>query len=508
MPSVADIEPLPVRNSVQRGECSQIELTPDTPSFVLSAEHRSYRHQFSNIYFARLVLLKSIVEERARERWRGLRGSPPLVPRVLDVVTSQVCFIVGTVYMNMPQKPNVLEDVGRDRSLPEPPAREKYLSSDDEIVLEDDSGRIQLVGEALMRVIDEGGRGIQTGWGNVLVSGVIMAALGRETSSGAFEVKDVCFPGMAPMLHKNPGSSESMEVDTDSRDEWVAFISGLEIDLETITDLRVQMLVEYLTGEGGAQEDDVLQITRLIIAGNSLAPVPISSEAKPSVLENSSRLKRFGQETSNFSPAPTNALGEFLHDIASVMPVHLLPGAKDPSSSLLPQQALPRGMFGDAKSFQNFACETNPVWLGLRTIPSEAGQSDLQRLLYVHSGQSVEDMYKYVPSPPTTRLDLACATLQWRHTAPTAPDTLWCYPYLNTDPFVMKQTPDLYIVGCQPEFATRLVSSNDFDDDSEVERRCRVVLVPSFKDSGCLALVNLRNLEVKCVEFGLLGQYQ
>lgn len=102
------------------------------------------------------------------------------------------------------------------RSLPEPPTKEKYLSADDEIVLEDDSGRIQLVGEALKRVIDEGAKDIQTGWGNVLVSGVIMAALGRETSSGAFEVKDVCFPGMAPMLYKDPSVDEGMEVDS----EW------------------------------------------------------------------------------------------------------------------------------------------------------------------------------------------------------------------------------------------------------------------------------------------------
>lgn len=43
-------------------------------------------------------------------------GSPPLIPRVLDVVKSQLCFIVGTVYIDMLQKPNVLEDVARDVS--------------------------------------------------------------------------------------------------------------------------------------------------------------------------------------------------------------------------------------------------------------------------------------------------------------------------------------------------------------------------------------------------------
>ena len=49
-------------------------------------------------------------------------GSPELVPRVLDVIKSTLCYIVGTVYMEMKKKPNILEDVGRD-------VREKEIAS-------------------------------------------------------------------------------------------------------------------------------------------------------------------------------------------------------------------------------------------------------------------------------------------------------------------------------------------------------------------------------------------
>jgi hypothetical protein len=35
---------------------------------------------------------------------------------VLDVIKGKACFVVGTVYMDMPLKPNVLEDIGRDVS--------------------------------------------------------------------------------------------------------------------------------------------------------------------------------------------------------------------------------------------------------------------------------------------------------------------------------------------------------------------------------------------------------
>lgn len=41
-------------------------------------------------------------------------GNPVMVPRVLDVNKGQLCWIIGTVYMDMPLKPNILEDIGKD----------------------------------------------------------------------------------------------------------------------------------------------------------------------------------------------------------------------------------------------------------------------------------------------------------------------------------------------------------------------------------------------------------
>ena len=51
-------------------------------------------------------------------------------------------------------------------------------------MLEDESGRVVLVGERLSAA--------------GLVTGVIVGALGIETNGGEFEVVDVCFAGMAP----------------------------------------------------------------------------------------------------------------------------------------------------------------------------------------------------------------------------------------------------------------------------------------------------------------------
>ena len=207
------------------------------------------------------------------------------------------------------------------------------------------------------------------------------------------------------------------------------------------------------------------------------------------------------------------------------MPIHLLPGPSDPSGSIMPQQPLPRAMFGGAAGFATFKTETNPTYihLGLGIAEADAdtatsseskgkqkasssstkpGASVTSRTILVTSGQPLDDMFKYVPSPPATRLMLASSTLEWRHIAPTAPDTLWCHPFRGKDPFTINKTPDIYIIGNQPEFRTRMLRS---DEDRKDERRCRIVLVPEFRKTGVLALVNLRTLKVRTVQFAVEG---
>ena len=173
-------------------------------------------------------------------------------------------------------------------------------------MLEDDSGRIQLVGNALRRVIDtlpeENMDDNRLPWADMLVTGIIMAALGFETPSGEFEVKDVCFAGMAPMMYKSfKSDTDAMDVDgkpfstlilfihgrvdSNHQDEWIAVVSGLQFGENP--DFRIQMLLDYLTGEGGGPQEQHVssQISRLIIAGNSLAPVAINIEKQPSITE-------------------------------------------------------------------------------------------------------------------------------------------------------------------------------------------------------------------------------
>ena len=70
------------------------------------------------------------------------------------------------------------------------------------------------------------------------------------------------------------------------------------------------------------------------------------------------------------------------------------------------------------------------------------------------------------------------------------------------DPFIINETPDIYIVGNQPAFKTKLVSEKSADG---VVKRCRIVLVPGFRETGTLVLINMRTLGVRIVRFAVEG---
>lgn len=179
------------------------------------------------------------------------------------------------------------------QSIPPPPPLEKFNSPNDNVMLEDESGRIKLVGDRVKNA--------------QLVTGVIIGALGVETQRGEFEVVDIVYAGMAPQTPVyGAGKEEKMDVDgalcsnclcwsrkcslsgvpvnsppthLSPSDEWVAAISGLDVGSPSSPDAQIQLLVEYLTGEGSGSETQPSpsQISRLIIAGNSLPPVITSS---------------------------------------------------------------------------------------------------------------------------------------------------------------------------------------------------------------------------------------
>jgi DNA polymerase delta subunit 2 len=103
-------------------------------------------------------------------------------------------------------------------------------------------------------------------------------------------------------------------------------------------------------------------------------------------------------------------------------------------------------------------------------------------------------VFKYVDSDD--RLEFAKLTLKCGHLAPTAPDSLWCHPFKDEDPFIIETPPRIYVIGNQPKYETSLYEFTNMVD------KTRIVLLPRFSKEAVVVLVNATTLEVIPVSFG------
>lgn len=325
-------------------------------------------------------------------------------------------FISSHATRNRPTSTNLLGVL--QRWLSAPVTTEKYYSDDDtdQIMLEDESGRIRLVGNKLKSV--------------PLVTGCIIAVMGTETVNGELDVADIKFPDLSPQpgrwaLCKPPTSRvEDEDVEMSGQESRVrggpkvAIVSGLNFSSRDASyAMETNLLVEFLLGEAldPAAQKDIAQISRLIIAGNSVAPD--QREEKP---DRRGAHKKYGYDASSYNSTPFELLDSFLAEILPSIPVTLLPGTNDPSNAAYPQQPVHPAMFPKARAFVPVDTASEPGWLDCVTNPWE-GEVEGWRFLGT-GGQNVDDVFKYIGSDD--RLGMMEGMLRWRCVAPTAPDTL------------------------------------------------------------------------------------
>lgn len=414
------------------------------------------------MYFLRLTKIKPAVEQVAASSWEGtVIGGEEVkkVERVLDVRQGDLCWVGGTVYMDMPLKPNILEDVSKDVRILTPSvsdmqakgvtlfrswktdldqrwisapvsSQQKYFSPDgaDQIMLEDESGRIRLVGDLIQTI--------------PLVTGCIIAVMGTENSSGEFEVIDVKFPDLPsqperwalskpPSTNDDGASKKNGVKNQDSDDEMtdrkpskkIAIVSGLCFSATDASHaLEVNLLQEYLLGEALCpnDQDEAATISRLIIAGNSIS-TSVAEPRQEDATEKKAN-KKYGYDASAYNSLPSQLFDEFISELLPSIPITLLPGVQDPANASYPQQPIHMAMFPNSRAYgpDPAAKSQEPGWLDVVTNPWEA-EIEGWRVLGT-GGQNVDDVFKYVDSED--RLGMMEAMCRWRCCAPTAPDTL------------------------------------------------------------------------------------
>ncbi|CAL3963216.1 unnamed protein product [Diplocarpon coronariae] len=471
-------------------------------TYALEKE-KQYQQQYGDMYFLRLTKLKPAVEAIAADAWEGFQIAGEEVERtdrVLDVRQGKLCWVAGTIYMEMPLKPNILDDISKDHWISAPPPRQKYLSptGEDLIMLEDESGRLRLVGAPLSS--------------EMLVTGCIVAVMGTENANGDFEVVDIKVPDLpqqaerwhtSDLAPKKKNVEEDGDMDLDvmkPAGQKIAIVSGLGLSGQDAGhSLEIDLLAEYLLGESldPTAQENVSQISRLIIAGNSIA---LDNEAvSHDTIGNTRKTqKKYGYDSSAYNPAPTQHLDDFLAMLLPSIPVTLIPGHSDPANVSLPQQPIHPAMFPQARTYGEIpplkAGEpVQPGWFDTVTNPWD-GEVEGWKVLGT-GGQNVDDVFKYVESED--RLGMLEAMCRWRCVAPTAPDTLWSYPFQDDDPFVMNDCPHLFFIGSQPKFDTAEIEGPD-------GQRVRLIAVPKFADTGELVLVDSETLEASVVKIDVV----
>ncbi|KAJ5778220.1 DNA polymerase alpha/epsilon subunit B [Penicillium odoratum] len=493
-----------------------------------SGPSRHYKQQYGDMYFLRLAGLKPAVEKIATEAWEGISIAGERarrVDRVLDVRQGELCWVAGTVYMDMPLKPNILEDLTKQNFTSAPPPRPTYVDPTNpaltQTTLEDASGRVRLAGDFLSSVH--------------LTTGTVIAALGTENVDGDFEVIDIKVPELPPQPPRwgNDESKHTGKEAAAKESGKIAFVSGLGITGTSSDSLALELLTEYLLGYTGfsgngdnSPSSGAAKITRLIIAGNSLGASVITdtSAGKPVP-------KKYGYDASAYNAAPITQLDNFLSELLPSIPVTLMPGEADPANFSLPQQGIHRTMFPKSRVYAAPppSGEEKPEagWFDSVTNPWE-GEVEGWRL-WGSSGQNVDDVLRYLDfsgedgdtdkdsDDSGARMQVMEAMLRWRIGVPTAPDTLWSYPFQESDPFIIESCPHIFFTGNQPRFKTAVIDGDiplrlDGGDtemtDSAGETpvpRVRLLSLPRFKETGELILVDSETLEVEVIRFGVFS---
>ncbi|TVY93109.1 DNA polymerase subunit delta [Lachnellula willkommii] len=469
-------------------------------TYALEKE-KHYQQQFADIYFLRLTKLKPAVERIASDAWEDFQiagETVERVDRVLDVRQGKLCWVIGTIYMEMPLKPNILDDISKDHWISAPPPRQKYLSpsGDDLIMLEDESGRLRLIGSAMSN--------------EMLVTGCIIAVMGTENANGDFEVVDIKVPDLPPQPERwhtsPPSSTKTKDEDEDmdkpepvSNGKKIAIVSGLGFSgTDASHSLELNLLTEFLLGEAldPVTQETVSQISRLIIAGNSIAldADAVSHDTIGNTRKNAH--KKYGYDSSAYNPAPTAHFDNFLATLLPSLPVTLIPGYTDPANVSLPQQPIHAAMFPQARAYGGMPPvageEKQAGWFDTVTNPWD-GEIEGWKVLGT-GGQNVDDVFKYVESED--RLGMMEAMCRWRCCAPTAPDTLWSYPFQDDDPFVLNTCPHLFFVGSQPQFDTAMIEGPE-------GQMVRLIAVPKFAETGEIVLVDSETLDASVVRFSV-----
>jgi DNA polymerase alpha/epsilon subunit B len=93
-------------------------------------------------------------------------------------------------------------------------------------------------------------------------------------------------------------------------------------------------------------------------------------------------------------------------------------------------------------------------------------------------------------------LDIMRDQMRQRHLCASAPDTLACYPYSDSDPFIVRSAPHVYFTGNQAAFGAECLACGEA---GSAGGHVQLISIPAFAVTGQIVLVDLASLEAETV---------
>ncbi|KAM8710322.1 hypothetical protein ACLKA7_017021 [Drosophila subpalustris] len=407
-----------------------------------------YQKQFCHLYAHRLAEMTRLLRPLAQSKW----GKEMPIMKLCELRGEQDvhCILIGTIYKHQAFKPSILRDISEENQLAPQPQRQNYSEPGDKVILEDELQRVRLQGDQIEDC--------------KLATGLVCAVKGGTDSEGFFNVEDVLF--------FESGPQKSLAVRTPNTK--LVLVSGLDqLQAHNYVD-ALNMFQYWLSGSFG-NTSEAKSTVRLIVAGNSVRSTAVANVPTLQVARS--------QANANDTVQAVSQLDAWFAAWAQALHLDVMPGAYDPANFMLPQQPFHKCMFPQASRLSSFQAVSNPYSCRLNSA-----------LVVGTAGQNTADLLR--STSLDSSLEALRCTLTWGHIAPTAPDTLACYPYIDSDPFIMKECPHVYFAGNCESFETELhVGSGG--------KRTRLVCVPSFSKTQSVALIDLETLDCREVKFSV-----
>ncbi len=224
------------------------------------------------------------------------------------------------------------------------------------------------------------------------------------------------------------------------------------------------------------------KIKKLIILGN-LIITPDDSDLveKGSYLKQQLNNRVYKKILQNYDEADL-----YLNCISNAITTFLMPGENDISSSYFPQLKLCEFLFLHSKNTidKTLHIKSNPFFFTMKNIS-----------YLFSSGQNIDNIRKFSKINENENLDKNSAlkimekTLNWGHLCPSAPDTLRTWPVFEEDPILLKEIPNVYIVGNQKYF-----EHSYFKYKNNKDKLIRLISVPKFSETFSFVLFDSESL--------------